>query len=240
MAWQGSPTAVTGCPVPAAEQRGEQQALGDRGVLVLVEQHHAGTPRAGSGRPRGGCRPASPTARSGRRSRAGRGGSSRRAVAATSSARSVRPCRRTPRRAPWRSRAVPDPAGPAAPRAPRRTPHGSVLTRCSDSSPSRASRSPTSADTALGRAPDTGRGRRRARGRRAGSGWRRRAAGRWAPGRCAGRGRVSSRPANAWYVETRGSPGRVVRGPPASGSVTPGPRPAPCGPARPARRPPCW
>ncbi len=44
MAWQGSPTAVTACPVApgaGAEEAGQQQSLGDGGVLVLVEQDDA-------------------------------------------------------------------------------------------------------------------------------------------------------------------------------------------------------
>ena len=55
MAWQGSPTAVTRVPGAAAEEAGQQQALGDGGVLVLVEQDDPELVAQDRGRPRAGC-----------------------------------------------------------------------------------------------------------------------------------------------------------------------------------------
>ena len=172
-----------------AEQPGEQQPLGDRGVLVLVEQDDPELRRAGS-RPtsglvagqRGGQRDlvaeveqvACALARRGtpRRGRAVRGG---RAAASGHLAQRRRWSSRAPSRVPQQLRVVRAQLArrrPGARRARRRA---------------RAGRSTRSAKE-LGERRDRGRGPRAARARRAGSGWRRRAAGRWAPGRCAARG----------------------------------------------------
>ncbi len=56
----------------AAEQACQQDALGDRGVLVLVEEDHPELVAQDARRPRASAGRAGPTVRSGRRSRAGR------------------------------------------------------------------------------------------------------------------------------------------------------------------------
>ena len=227
MAWQGSPTAVTAWPAPSPGRRPDRPRGPPTGAEQPGEQHRWATdvswysssrttpncarrirPTSGTSRARVAARaiwsPKSSRSRSRLRVRysSTRPSSSPRPAAAWGTLRSSSLLSRAPSRQPSSSASY------------ERSSSGA--TRCSDSSPSSASRSSTRPETVLVRAS---KGPGSARSTLAAS-WKRVAsASSRAPGSMPSRSPCSlrSRPAKAWYVEICGSPGGVSRDRPGRG-----------------------